>query len=83
MKSLANYIRKICQRIYISGIHLYIDKIMLAYKERSKHTIKLKNKSIKEGYKNWILLEATKVYSAKMREAILRICDLANFLRIA
>jgi hypothetical protein len=57
MKSLTTHARETCQRIYTPGTHLCIDEIMLAYEGRSKHTTKLKNKPIKERYKNWALAE--------------------------
>jgi hypothetical protein len=57
MESLAIHIRETCQRIYIPGTYLYIDEVILAYKDRSKHITKFKNKPIKESYKNWVLAE--------------------------
>jgi hypothetical protein len=57
MKPLITHIREICQRIYTSEIHFCIDEIIFVYKGRSKHITKLKNKPIKENYKNWVLAE--------------------------
>jgi len=34
---------------------LAVDELMIAYQGRSKHTIKIKNKPIKEGFKMWCL----------------------------
>jgi hypothetical protein len=43
--------------------HLAVDKAMIAYRGRTDHAIKNKNKPIKEGYKVWVLAEAGYVWS--------------------
>jgi hypothetical protein len=57
MESLISYIREICQRVYISGIYMIINEAILAYRGRSEDITKLKNKSIKKDFKNWILVD--------------------------
>jgi hypothetical protein len=57
MKFLANHIRDINKRIYISDSYIIIDEVILIFRERTVYTTKLKNKLIKEGYKNWLLAE--------------------------
>jgi hypothetical protein len=44
-------------RVYTPGTHLTIDKVILAFRERSKDITKLKNKPISERFKNWVLAE--------------------------
>jgi hypothetical protein len=51
LKPLTTYIRKICKRVYISETPIAIDEIVVAYRERLKHAIKLPNKLISENYK--------------------------------
>jgi hypothetical protein len=63
LESLASHIRKICKRVYTSGIHICINEVMCVFRGRSKHTTKLKNKSIKEGFKVWILAEHGFIWS--------------------
>jgi hypothetical protein len=57
VESLATHIRETCKRVYILGTHITIDEIMLAFRGRSKDTIKFKNKLISEDFKNWVLAE--------------------------
>ncbi len=57
VEPLATYIKKTCKRIYIPKIHIAIDEVIIAYRGRFKHTTKLPNKSISEGYKVWVLVE--------------------------
>jgi hypothetical protein len=57
VKPLASHIRETCQRMYTPGTHVTIDEIMLAFRERSHNTTKLKNKPIGEGFKNWVLAD--------------------------
>jgi hypothetical protein len=52
MESLISHIRKICQRMYTLGIYIIIDEAILAYRGRSGDITKLKNKLIKEDFKN-------------------------------
>jgi hypothetical protein len=57
VESLATHIWLTCMRVYISGTHIIIDEVILAFRGRFKDTTKFKGKLIKEGYKNWILAE--------------------------
>ena len=57
VEPLASYIRDTSKRVYTPGSHVTIDEAMLAFRGRTMHTTKLKNKPIKEGYKNWLLAE--------------------------
>jgi hypothetical protein len=57
VEPLASHIRDISKRVYTPGSHVTIDEAMLAFWGRTMHTTKLKNKPIKEGYKNWLLAE--------------------------
>jgi hypothetical protein len=56
VKPLASHIRETCQRVYTPGTHVTIDEVMLTYRGRSGNTTKLKNKPIREGFKNWVLI---------------------------
>ena len=57
VEPLASHIRDTSKRVYTPGSHVTIDEAMLAFRGRTVHTTKLKNKPIKEGYKNWLLAE--------------------------
>jgi hypothetical protein len=57
MEPLASHIRDTSKRVYTPGSYVTIDEAMLAFRGRTVHTTKLKNKPIKEGYKNWLLAE--------------------------
>jgi hypothetical protein len=63
IEPLASHIREICQRVYTPGTHVTIDEVMLAFRGRSKNITKLKNKSISEGFKNWVLAEYEYVWN--------------------
>lgn len=54
VEPLASHIRHVCQASYTPGSHVTIDEIMMAFRRRSDHTTKLKNKPISEGFKNWV-----------------------------
>jgi hypothetical protein len=63
MKFLANHIRDINKRMYILDSHVIIDEAILIFRERTVYTTKLKNKSIKEGYKNWLFAEHNYIWN--------------------
>jgi hypothetical protein len=60
---LAIYIWNTSQRLYISRTHIRYDKFIIAYKERSKYTTKLKSKQINEDFKVWGLAEYSYIWS--------------------
>jgi hypothetical protein len=57
IEPLASHIRETCMRCYTPGTHVIIDEVMLAFRGRSHDIIKLKNKPIGEGFKNWVLAD--------------------------
>ncbi|MFL5661999.1 MAG: hypothetical protein ACJ8BW_11720 [Ktedonobacteraceae bacterium] len=63
LEPIASYIRETCKRVYIPGTHVTIDEAMVAFRGRTKHTTKLKNKPIKEGFKVWALAEHGYIWS--------------------
>jgi hypothetical protein len=63
LEPLASHIRNVCKRVYTPGTHITIDEAMCPFRGRSRHTTKLKNKPIKEGYKIWVLAEHGYVWS--------------------
>ena len=62
VEPLTSHIRNINKRVYTPGSHMTIDEAMLAFRGRTVHITKLKNKPIKEGYKNWLLAAALSTY---------------------
>ena len=58
LEPVAPYLRTTCKKLWHLGTHVAIDKAMIAYRGRTPHTIKIKNKPISEGYKVWVLAEA-------------------------
>jgi hypothetical protein len=50
---LAGIIRNNCQKAVSPSTWIAIDEVMIAFKGRSSHTVKQKNKPIKEGFKVW------------------------------
>jgi hypothetical protein len=57
LEPFASHIRDTSKRVYTPSSHVTIDEAMLAFRGRTVHTTKLKNKPIKEGYKNWVLAD--------------------------
>jgi hypothetical protein len=55
VEPLATTIRKACQKYWIPGAHLAIDEGMIPYLGHTRHAIKAPHKSIKQGYKIWML----------------------------
>ena len=63
LEPVATHLRTTCKKLLYLGTHIAIDEAMIAYRGRTKHTIKIKNKPISEGYKVWILAEAGYVWT--------------------
>jgi Transposase IS4 len=57
LEPFANHIRDTNKRLYTPSTHVIIDEAMLAFRGRTLHITKLKNKLIKEGYKVWLLAD--------------------------
>ena len=55
IQRVADLIRTACQHSYYPSSHIAIDEAMVAFRGRSKHTVKLKNKPIDTGYKIWCI----------------------------
>ena len=55
-------IKQNCKNNWQSNSHLIIDKTMIVYSDRSSYKIKFSNKSIKKGYKVWVLDDVGYVY---------------------
>jgi hypothetical protein len=55
LEPMASIIRLAFQRNWEPGSHLAIDESMIPFRGNSSHTIKMKNKPIKEGFKAWVL----------------------------
>ena len=63
LEPVASHLRQTCKKLWYLGTHIAIDEAMIAYRGRTKHTIKIKNKPISEGYKVWVLAEAGYVWT--------------------
>ena len=63
LEPVATHIRTTCKKLWHLGTHVAIDEAMIAYRGRTLHTIKIKNKPISEGYKVWVLAEAGYVWT--------------------
>ena len=55
IQRVSDLIRAACRNSYTPSSHITIDEAMVAFKGRSKHTVKLKNKPINNGYKLWCI----------------------------
>ena len=55
VQRVLDLIRTVCRNVYIPSSHITIDEAMVAFERRSNHTVKLKNKSITDGYKLWCI----------------------------
>src|SRR5262249_24828471 len=55
IRPLADHIRQVSQTTYQVGSNCSIDEAMVRFTGRSKHTYKMPNKPISEGYKIWVL----------------------------
>ena len=63
LEPVATHLRTTCKKLWYLGTHVAIDEAMIAYRGRTHHTIKIKNKPISEGYKVWVLAEAGYVWT--------------------
>ena len=63
LEPVATHLRMTCKKLWHLGTHVAIDEAMIAYRGRTKHTIKIKNKPISEGYKVWVLTETGYVWT--------------------
>ena len=63
VEPITSIIRRNCSANWTPSSHLAIDEAMIPYQGRSKHTVKLKNKPISEGYKVWVLGDSGYVYN--------------------
>jgi hypothetical protein len=57
MEPLASYLRERFSKYYLPASDLAFDEMMVLFKGRSAHTIKMKNKPIDEGYKIYAMCE--------------------------
>jgi Transposase IS4 len=51
LEPIVTMIRLSFQQNWLPGSHLAIDKAMIPFRGNSEHTVKMKNKPIKEGFK--------------------------------
>jgi len=63
IQRVSDLIRTACRNSYTPSSHITIDEAMVAFKGRSKHTVKLKNKPINNGYKLWCLRDHGYIWS--------------------
>jgi Transposase IS4 len=57
LEPLASMLRTKFQAYVILGQNVSFDEMMVPFSSRSKHTLKIKNKPIKEGFKIWALCD--------------------------
>ena len=62
VESIGVMVKQNCKKNWQPSSHLVVDETMIAYRGHSFHKVKLPNKSIKEGYKVWILDDVGYVY---------------------
>jgi hypothetical protein len=55
VEPMATIIRTNCQQNWLPATHICIDEAMLPFSGRSEGTVKMKKRSIKEGFKVWAL----------------------------
>jgi Transposase IS4 len=55
IQRVTDLIRNACRNAYAPSSNIAIDEVMVAFKGRSKHTVKLKSKPIDTGYKLWCI----------------------------
>jgi Transposase IS4 len=63
IQRISELIRQACQDAYTPSSHIAIDEAMVAFKGRSKDTVKLKGKPIDTGYKLWCIGDHGYVWS--------------------
>jgi Transposase IS4 len=62
VEPIATIIKQNCKALWLPSSHLAINEAMIAYKGRTLNKVKLLNKPIKEGYKVWVLGDASYIY---------------------
>lgn len=63
MEPLSSKLRNAFQQYFVPGTKVSVDEMMIKFFGRSKHTIKIKHKPIKQGYKVWALSYKGYTYS--------------------
>jgi Transposase IS4 len=63
IQRVSDLIRTACRNSYTPSSYIAIDEAMVAFKGRSKHTVKLKNKPISNGYKLWCIRDHGYIWS--------------------
>jgi Transposase IS4 len=63
IQAVAELIRTACRNAYKPSSHVAIDEAMVAFKGRSRHIIKIKNKPINTGYKLWCIGDHGHIWS--------------------
>jgi len=63
MEPLASHLRRCFQKLYLPGSNVAFDEMMVLFKGRSLHTIKMPSKPIDQGYKIYALCEKGYTYS--------------------
>lgn len=63
VEPLSSKLRDAFQKCFVPGTKVSVDEMMIRFFGRSKHTIKMKNKPIKQGYKVWALSHKGYTYS--------------------
>lgn len=63
LEPLSSELRESFQQYFIPGTKVSVDEMMIRFFGRSKHTIKIKNMPIKQGYKVWALSHKGYTYS--------------------
>ena len=57
LEPVASMIRLACHQSWELSSHLTIDEAIIPFRGNSSHTVKMKNKPIQEGFKNWVLAD--------------------------
>jgi hypothetical protein len=57
LSPLFGYLRKRFKAFVILGQNISVDEMMIPFTGRSRHTLKMKNKPIGEGFKIWALCD--------------------------
>ena len=57
LEPLTSLLRTKFQAYVVLGQNVSFDEIMVLFSKRSKHTLKMKNKLISEGFKIWALCD--------------------------
>ena len=63
MEPLASHLRSLFHKLYLPGSNMAFDEMMVLFKGRSLHTIKMPSKPIDQGYKIYALCEKGYTYS--------------------